>query len=179
MQEIVNQSVEKHMIAKLYVFDCRISVADAVKDMIETGIDSILISEKDDVIGIVTNKDVLEKVVAQGKDPNTTKLKEITSAPIVKIHKDSKVLDAISLMNKYDIRRLLVTNDVRPVGLITRKHMVGNIAKNYVSMPEFESEHNIRCPYCQSVFLEKGILSRHIDEIHIGKGLLQGNLNKK
>ena len=81
-------------------------------------------------------------------------------------------------MEKNDIRRLVVTNDDRPIGLISRKALVGNMSEYDVPLPELEIPDKIKCPYCMSLFENKKEMSSHIDGIHIGKGLLQGNLAK-
>ncbi len=46
------------------------------------------------------------------------------------------------------------------------------------SIPELEIPDEISYPYCKSVCADKNVLSRHIDDIHIGKGLLEGNMTK-
>lgn len=153
-------------------------VQDAAKTMTESKIDSILVFENSDVVGIVTNKDLLSDVVAKGKDPTKITVKEICRKPIIKIHKDAKVKEAIDLMNKNDIRRLVVTNEERPIGIISRKILVGNLGEFSANLPELEIPNKIRCPYCESQFEDKKTLSSHIDNIHIGKGLLEGNLSQ-
>jgi len=47
-----------------------------------------------------------------------------------------------------------------------------------VELPELEIPDKVNCPYCQSQFDDKKSLSAHIDDIHIGRGLLEGNLAK-
>lgn len=178
MEEMLEESVLKYMNPQLHVFNCMITISDAVKYMVENDIDSILISEDDTIIGIATNKDIL-KAIAADKDPKNTILKEITSKSIITIPQDAKIKDAISLMNKHDVRRLLVKNDVRPVGVISRKQIVGNMGKFSIVLPELERPNGIRCPYCSSIFPDKNSMSRHIDDIHIGKGILEGNLKDR
>ena len=89
--------------------------------------------------------------------------------PIISINKDAKVRQAIALMSKYDIRRLIVRNEKRPIGIISQKMIVGNMCDTVALMPELEIPHKIRCPYCNSLFDEKKSLSSHIENIHIGK----------
>jgi len=163
---------------KLVVVEKNVTVTDTVKVMVESKIDSILVSENDDVVGIVTNKDILSDVIAKGKNPNDVKIFEIAHKPIIKIHKDASVKDAIALMNKHDVRRLVVENDVRAIGTITRKQIVGNLNQYATELPELEAPSKYMCPYCHSVFAGKKSLSSHIDDIHIGKGLLEGNIAK-
>ena len=176
--DILNEPVSKYTNHKMTTIASNLKVSDAAKAMSESKIDSVLVFENDDVIGIVTLKDILSDVVAAGKDPTQTLIKEIAKKPVFKIHKDSQVKDAIKIMNEHDIRRLVVTNDERAIGVISRKILVGNMGTYAAELPELETPEKIRCPYCSSSFDEKKSLSHHIDDIHIGKGLLEGNLSK-
>jgi len=97
---------------------------------------------------------------------------------LIEIHKDARVREAIALMNKHDIRRLVVTNDERAIGMISQKTLVGDMEKFAAVLPELAIPDKISCPYCTSIFESKNVLSKHIDDIHIGRGLLEGNLAK-
>ena len=205
---MLEEPVLKYTHHKLTVVDINVSISDAAKVMVESKIDSILISEENDIVGILTNKDILAEVVAKGKDPDQIKVGEIAHKPIIKIHQDSSVKEAIALMEKNDIRRLIVWDDSRPIGMISQKMIVGNMGQYAVSLPELEIPRKVKCPYCSSFFDDKNILSKHIvnihvagpskyicpycysvfegkkilsghiDNIHIGRGLLEGNISK-
>jgi CBS domain-containing protein len=89
-------------------------VADAVKIMKDVGISSILVrslsssSENPFITGIVTERDILYRVIGGNKGPYKTILKEVMSSPVVTIEKGSSVDEAMSLMRNKKIRRLLV-----------------------------------------------------------------------
>lgn len=89
-------------------------IADAVKVMKDGGISSILVrslssSEEDPLItGIVTERDILYRVIGGNKGPYKTILKEVMSSPVVTIEKGSSVNEAMSIMRDKKIRRLLV-----------------------------------------------------------------------
>ena len=89
-------------------------IADAVKVMKDGGISSILVrslssSARDPIItGIVTERDILYRVIGGNKGPYKTILKEVMSSPVVTIEKGSSVDEAMSLMRNKKIRRLLV-----------------------------------------------------------------------
>lgn len=178
LNQMLDESVSKYTHYKLTVVKGNIKVSEAAREMVDSKIDSILVSEEDDIIGIVTNQDILAEVVAKGRDPNQVTVKEITQKPLITIFKDAPVRDAIALMTKHDIRRLVVYNDERPIGLISRKQIVGNLGEYVTTLPVLESPNKYWCPYCPSVFQDKKVLSIHIDDIHIGRGLLEGNLAK-
>jgi CBS domain-containing protein len=89
-------------------------VADAVKIMKDGGISSILVrslsssTENPFITGIVTERDILYRVIGGNKGPYKTILKEVMSSPVVTIEKGSSVDEAMSLMRNKKIRRLLV-----------------------------------------------------------------------
>ena len=89
-------------------------IADAVKVMKDCGISSILVrslfsSEENPLItGIVTERDILYRVIGGNKGPYKTVLKEVMSSPVITIEKGSSVNEAMVLMRNKKIRRLLV-----------------------------------------------------------------------
>lgn len=155
------------------------TVTEIARYMVTSKTDSVLVKgEEGDILGIVTVKDIIENVVGLGIDPHTISVEGIISKPIITINHNAKVRDAIALMRQHNIRRLLVTENDKPIGTISQKMIVGNIGMSSITLPELEIPDQISCPYCQSVCADKDVLSRHIDDIHIGKGLLEGNLTK-
>ncbi len=176
---MLDESISKFVKKELIVASSELTVSDATKIMVESNVDSILVFEDDKVIGIITNKDILSNVVAKGIDPSKISVKKIMHSPLVKIHKDAKVREAIELMKKHDIRRLIVTDDKRTIGEISQKKIVGDMNDYAIVLPELETPRIIRCPYCDSVFDNKLNLSKHMDDIHIGKGLFEGNISRK
>jgi uncharacterized protein VirK/YbjX len=82
-------------------------------------------------------------------------------------------------MKKENVRRLIVTDDQRTIGTISQKKIVGDLNDFAVELPELEIPCKITCPYCSSQFEDKKQLSSHIDDIHIGKGLFEGNLSRR
>ncbi len=178
LAQMLNEPVSKYTNHKMVTIDAGLTVQDAAKAMVKAKVDSILVFTNYNVIGIVTIKDMLAEIIAKGKDPSKVAIVKLAHRQIIKINKDATVREAIDLMNKNDIRRLVVWNDDRPVGLISRKALVGNMNEYDTPLPELEIPDKVMCPYCQSVFANKHVLSKHIDQIHIGKGLLEGNLAK-
>ena len=89
-------------------------IADAVRVMKDGGISSILVrslsssAENPLITGIVTERDILYRVIGSNKGPYKTILKEVMSSPVVTIEKGSSVNEAMSLMRNKKIRRLLV-----------------------------------------------------------------------
>ena len=140
--EMLEEPVSKYTNTKLIVVESHLTVADAAKVMTNEKVGSILVFENDKVIGIVTNKDVIAQVVATGLDSSKVIIKQIMHAPLIKIHKDARVKEAIDIMIKNDIRRLIVTNDKRTIGTITRKKIVGNMYHQTEHLQELEVTKN-------------------------------------
>ncbi len=110
-------------------------IADAVKVMKDCGISSILVrslfsSEENPLItGIVTERDILYRVIGGNKGPYKTVLKEVMSSPVVTIEKGSSVNEAMVLMRNKKIRRLLVIKKEKTreltLGLVTLMSITG------------------------------------------------------
>jgi predicted transcriptional regulator len=168
--------IDEYIDRTLNIISDNATIAEAGRKMRELGVDSILTTENSQILGIVTMDDIMKAIF---KDLDTSiLLKEIVSKPIISIDKTAKVGDALRIMSENKIRRLLVTENSSPIGLITQKKIFGNIASKAFAIPELELPKKIRCPYCPSVFQTKSDLSQHIDQIHIGYGVFQGNFSK-
>jgi len=81
-------------------------------------------------------------------------------------------------MSQKGIRRLAVTENGKLVGVLSQRSIVADVGGEQVLLPELEHPEMKRCPYCDEQVKDAKELSRHIDMIHIGKGLLQGNMRK-
>jgi|SRR5919112_5680768 CBS domain-containing protein len=172
-------------------------VYDAVRIMKGRGISSILVrsvssAENPLIIGIVTERDILYRVIGGNEGPYKTLLRDVMSSPVVTIDEGASVKEAISLMRSLKIRRLLVvrrekTKEVQ-LGLVTLMSIIGNVTTESLDLAEIESPSPgkavekvvaIVCPYCESKFENKADLSKHIDRIHVGSGLLEGDLRQR
>ena len=100
------------------------TVRDAAQVMIEREIGSVIVTEAGRPVGIMTERDVLRRVMVKGLDPTKTKVGEVMSSPLVTIKADAYITDAGRLMSEKNIRRLLVVEDDRPVGVVTEKDLL-------------------------------------------------------
>lgn len=165
-EELLNSPIAPFINPRLVVAASNLTVTDAAKVMLESRVNSVLVFEDDKVIGIVTNKDFLDDVVAKGLDPTKIQIKEITHSPLITIHKDSKIGEALNLMKKHNIRRLIVKDDTRTIGTLSQKKIIGNERDQAVLLPELETPDKITCPYCQKELENHDLLSEHMKEIH-------------
>jgi len=112
------------MSSPVTTIDGEVSVRDSSQTMIDKQIGSIIVTERDQPRGIVTERDLVERVVAPCRDPNQTKIKEIMSTPLITISKEMGILDAMRKMRKKDISRLVVMDDGTLIGLISEKDVI-------------------------------------------------------
>ncbi|MGD1834626.1 MAG: cyclic nucleotide-binding/CBS domain-containing protein, partial [Nitrososphaeraceae archaeon] len=75
--------------------------------------------DNDKPIGIITEKDITRKIVAEGKDPKTTPANEIMSKPLITIQPETPIYTAAELMIEYEIRRLPIVKDNQLLGIVT------------------------------------------------------------
>jgi CBS domain-containing protein len=169
--------VSNYVVKDLLTLDENETVVAASKKMAKNDVGALLVTRKNEPIGMVTERDILNKVVAAEKNPSKTKLSEIMSSPIKAIDHSAKVGEAISMMVRSGVRRLAVVKDGKIVGLISQRGLVSGGSQK-VLLPELETPGAVRCPYCGELMDDAKQLSRHIDQIHIGRGLLQGDTSK-
>jgi CBS domain-containing protein len=95
------------------------SVVVVARRMKEAAVGSMIVMDGDRIHGIVTDRDIAIRVVAEGSDPAQTRVQEITSDNPVTLELDSSVDDAIQVMSDRAIRRLPVVEGGRPVGIVS------------------------------------------------------------
>jgi CBS domain-containing protein/uncharacterized C2H2 Zn-finger protein len=163
------------------------SALNAIKKMKSNNTRYVLIIHNGEAVGVVTKTDILFKVIYQRIDPVTIMVRDIMSSPVITLPASAKISDAINIMNKHTIRQIFVGSDTSIVGVITRDMLFDLIYDTSIKSKSKEiidkiklqvNNDELRCPYCDSIFEYKDELSKHIDEIHIGKGVLEGDLRK-
>lgn len=110
--------------------DADLSVLDASRLMSRKNIGSVLIKE-DDCIKIVTERDILKKVVARNRDVENTKISEIMSKCAHTIDSEKDIFYASDMLNRYNIRRLPVMEGEKIVGIVTARDIAKSLT--YIS----------------------------------------------
>ena len=89
--------------------------------MKEWNVSSLLVRREDatDTWGFMSRKDVLEKVVARGLDPDTVQVHEIMTKPVITVPPNCSLRDCAALMVRADIRRVLVFDGQDIVGIVS------------------------------------------------------------
>ena len=82
---------------------------------------AIPVVEGDRVVGMVTDRDIVVRAIARGRDPRETRVSEIASQELVTVDPEQDLSDALKLMARYQVRRLAVTDqDNRLLGVVSQ-----------------------------------------------------------
>lgn len=178
LRESLDEPVSKYTSTTFAQVGTDDSVTAAAKAMQKSGSTEAIVIKQGAPAGIVTERDILYKVVAAGSDPSKTKVKDVMSSPVQAVDAESKVADAIAKMSKLGLRRLGVTKAGKLVGLVTQRALVSGSLHTSVGLPELAIPGQVRCPYCDAEMKDRNELSKHIDQVHLGLGLLEGDTSK-
>lgn len=96
----------------------------AAKLMKEHDVGSVFVAENGTPVGIVTERDVLRKLLGAGLEATEVKLRDIMSAPIVSVQPEASVREALEIMAHHGFRRLLVKKGDKPVGIIAQRFTI-------------------------------------------------------
>jgi CBS domain-containing protein len=171
---------------------------EALKLMKEREVRSILVSHVGEVTGIVSKTDILFKVMSQGRNPSKVKLREIMTSPVLAVNPQNTVQETLSIMDKHMIRQIIISSHSAVLGMVSRDDIFEKIhmatvstahaairgtpvciinPKAIVYMKDI-SAAKLTCPYCESPFDTKEGLSSHIDRLHSGSGILEGDVRR-
>jgi CBS domain-containing protein len=113
--------VKEVMKAKTVIVQPFTTVLEAARLMKKNKIGSIIVSEIDHPIGILTESDIIKKVVSEGKNAQDVFVEEVMSSPIVVATPYISLQEALKIMGKCNIRRLPVIENNELVGIITQR----------------------------------------------------------
>jgi CBS domain-containing protein len=110
------------------------SIVEIAKVMADKNIGSVLIENPDGIYGIVTERDIIKKVVSKGLDPKILKAADIMSKPVITVDYNADVFKVAGILSEKKIRRLPVVKDGKIIGILTTR----DVSRGLV--PEFFKE---------------------------------------
>jgi CBS domain-containing protein len=113
------------------------TVFDAIKRIVELNVGSILVTEGDQVVGIMTERDYLRKVAVHGRTSHDTTVGEIMSAPLVYVTPQTTIDESMAIMTDRRIRHLPVVEDDDVVGIIS----IGDVVKFQSNEQSFQIKY--------------------------------------
>jgi len=115
----VSLRVDDVMVKEVMTIDESSTVKEAAEIMNKFEIGCLIAVRKGKAMGIVTERDLLKRVVAESKDANKTKVKDVMSSPLVVVEPSMDLEEAVKLMFQMKIKKLPVVDEKRLVGLVT------------------------------------------------------------
>src|SRR5438094_6512110 len=96
------------------------SLQEAARTMGDLDVGPVPVCDQDRLAGMITDRDITVRAVAEGKDPRTTKVREVMTGEIIYAFEDQDVQEAARTMQERQVRRLVVLNrDKRLVGIVS------------------------------------------------------------
>ncbi len=141
--------------------DGHATVLEAAKLMGEKQISGVVVTVDGVPSGLLTERDIVVRVVSKNLDPSKTLVKDVMSTPLITVDIDASLLEAVDLMNRKRVRRVVVTDDKGVVGLFTVRDVLalsricsycGKQLKPVLpSQPEAEADVVLECS-CGAVY---------------------------
>jgi CBS domain-containing protein len=118
------QSIREVMTSDPHTVSTDATLEDAAREMKNDDIGAVLVEEDGNVAGILTDRDIVVRAIAEGRDPSSTKVGEVASRDVKTLTPDSSVEDAIKIVREHHVRRIPVVEDGRPAGIVS----IGDLA---------------------------------------------------
>jgi len=113
------------------------TVFDAIKKIVELNVGSILVTDGDQVVGIMTERDYLRKVAVHGRTSHDTTVGEIMSSPLGYVTPQTTIDESMAIMTDRRIRHLPVVEDDDVVGIIS----IGDVVKFQSNEQSFQIKY--------------------------------------
>lgn len=121
----------------VYCIAVNSTVKAAVSEMNRQRVGSIIVKDADNVVGIFTERDVLTRIVAAGRDAKTTTLSEVMTPDFLSITQGTSVEDAMQMMTDKRVRHLPVIDNQQLIGLIS----IGDVTRWLLKVNEMEAQN--------------------------------------
>lgn len=198
ISSLLSTPIEHYINTNLVILESDKFTDEALNLMKEKDVRSVLVSHLGEVMGIVSKTDILFKVMSQGRNPGKVRLREIMTSPVLAVDPHNTIQETLSIMDKHVIRQVIVSSHSAVLGMVSRDDLFEKIhmatmstahtaikgtpvciinPKAIVYMKDINTAKLV-CPYCESPFDTKEGLSRHIDRLHSGSGVLEGDVRR-
>ena len=116
--------VKEIMTMGIEMIDSDMNVCDAANRMRSLGVGSLVVQQGNQIVGIVSKKDIVNRCVAESCDPQSTQISEIMTKEIATCWEDETIEEAAAILEQNQLHRLLVMNDENePVGMVSLSDM--------------------------------------------------------
>ena len=123
----LDRSILSYIHGQFIVLDEDVNVAMAVRDMHSQRAEMIIVTKDMRPVGVVTDSDILDKVVMKGEDSDQILLKSIMSSPVISLSAKGTVRQALELMRVNTIKHIPVTDNIKIFGIVTQEELANAI----------------------------------------------------
>jgi CBS domain-containing protein len=100
------------------------TLADAARFMRDGDLGAVIVEREGRAAGILTDRDIVVRAIADGRDPSSTTAADVASPTPVTVTPDADASEAARLMREHEVRRIVVEQDGRPAGIVS----IGDLA---------------------------------------------------
>jgi CBS domain-containing protein len=142
MISLLSLQVKDVMVTSLITIDASASVKQAAELMDKHDIGCLIVINYGNPVGIITERDMMRRVLLQKAEPSKTEVGNIMSAPLITAQPQTDIRDAVRLMNERRIKKLPVIDNGQLVGLVSLTDIMRSLAY-------FEHVVSSLCSRCQ------------------------------
>ena len=135
------QSILQKKGADVATVDRKTTVLDAAKTMNQRRIGAVVVADGDRVVGIFTERDILNRIVAAGKDPKTTRVEEVMTSPMACCRRDTNLTECKTVMSQKRIRHLPVVEEGKLYGMISAGDILAGEVSDQQATIEYLHEY--------------------------------------
>ena len=135
--------VRDAMVREPRVLDADTTAQEAALHLTRPEVRAVLVCKDGKLVGVVTRKTLVERVVAAGRDPRSTRLAEIAEAPIYTLDADAPLDEAFRTLEERDLERVPVTQGGRLVGVLSRSGVQRRLAEDEPADPDAEGQQQV------------------------------------
>jgi len=121
---MVPKTTVRQIMRTFISIDSKAKVRDAARMMVDKHIGSLIANRDGLPFGIVTERDLVEKIVALGADPGKLTVADVMTAPLTTIDASATLIDAARKLVEKQIKRLVVTEHDKIIGIVTQTDLV-------------------------------------------------------
>jgi CBS domain-containing protein len=118
------QSIREVMTSDPRTVSASATLEDAAREMSRDDIGAVLVEDHGSLAGILTDRDIVVRAIAEHRDPSSTKVGDIATRDVTALTPDQSVDDAIKIVREKHVRRIPVVQDGRPAGIVS----IGDLA---------------------------------------------------
>jgi len=140
--------VKEIMTRGLETIDSMASLQEAAQKMRSLEIGALPVSEGDELVGMITDRDITIRATSEGKNPSSTSVNEVMTPEVQYCFENDDLSEAARIMEEHMIRRLLVLNsEGEPVGIMSLADLCVKSHDEHLSYEVFEQVSEPACPH--------------------------------